>query len=84
MIPIPASGVLRAVEGLEKARSVPRISALTLTIGVGENVQALPEGNRYLGFIFAGGDHPGEVETALRTAHAELAFDIECADGRQH
>jgi hypothetical protein len=29
-------------------------------------VVPLPEGDRYLGFLFARGDSPGAVETALR------------------
>jgi len=36
----------------------------------------LPEGSRYLGFIFARGDSPAQVEAALREAHRRLAFDI--------
>ena len=35
------------------------------------------EGNRYLGFIFAGGETPAEAEGALRRAHAQLKFHIE-------
>ena len=38
---------------------------------------ALPEGNKYLGFIFANGDTPEVVEAALRVAHNELEFTIE-------
>ena len=36
----------------------------------------LPEGNRYLGFVFARGATPDEVERTLREAHRRLAFDI--------
>jgi hypothetical protein len=36
-----------------------------------------PEGGRYLGFLFAHGDTPEVVESALRTAHAQLGIDIE-------
>jgi hypothetical protein len=36
----------------------------------------LPEGDSYLGFIFARGETPDEVEAALRTAHACLRFEI--------
>ena len=39
----------------------------------------LPEGASYLGFIFARGESPAEVEQALRRSHAELRFHIATA-----
>ena len=36
----------------------------------------LPEGSRYLGFVFARGEGPAEVEAALREAHRRLTFTI--------
>jgi hypothetical protein len=38
-------------------------------------VRALPEGASYLGFVFAHGDTPDQVEAALRASHAELRFE---------
>ncbi len=77
MIPIPRSGVLREVGGRDEAASVPGIDGLEITIPIGQKVAALPEGDRYLGFIFASGKNPGEVETALRAAHGKLRVDID-------
>jgi hypothetical protein len=37
----------------------------------------LPEGDRYLGFLFARGEKPEEVEQALRRAHAHLEIVID-------
>ena len=37
----------------------------------------LPEGNQYLGFIFARSETPAEVENSLREAHARMDFDIQ-------
>jgi hypothetical protein len=37
----------------------------------------LPEGESYLGFIFARGDTPDQVEAALREAHTKLNFKID-------
>jgi hypothetical protein len=37
----------------------------------------LPEGESYLGFIFARAETPAAVEAALRAAHRALRFDIE-------
>ena len=76
MIPIPGAGVLDGVDGIEEARAVPGIEGVTITIPVGQDVVPLPEGFRYLGFIFAKGAAPEAVESALREAHARLDFAI--------
>lgn len=82
MIPIPRAGVLRAVNGTDDARAVDGIVGLEITIPRGRDVQPLPEGDRYLGFIFAVGESPDGVESALRTAHAALDIVIGQPDGR--
>ena len=76
MLPIPRSGTLVAVRGQEAARSVPGVVGLELTIPRGRPVQTLPEGDRYLGFVFARGADPAVVEAALRAAHAHLDVEI--------
>lgn len=76
MLPIPGSGRLEGVSGRDEATSVPGITGLEITIPIGGQVVPLPEGDRYLGFLFARGDTPSEVEEALRTAHRALHFDI--------
>ncbi|MBL6933124.1 MAG: ATP-grasp domain-containing protein [Rhodospirillales bacterium] len=77
MIPIPAAGVLRRVDGMEAARALPGIDDVTISIPLGDVLIPAPEGNRYLGFIFACGDTPQEVETALRLAHGKLQLTID-------
>ncbi|MGH9183959.1 MAG: ATP-grasp domain-containing protein [Acidimicrobiales bacterium] len=72
MIPIPATGVLEDVRGVDAARAVPGVVGAEITITRGRLVRALPEGDRYLGFLFARGETPEEVEGALRDAHARL------------
>jgi hypothetical protein len=37
----------------------------------------LPEGDRYLGFMFARAETPAEAEAALREAHRRLEIVIE-------
>ena len=77
MLPIPAAGRLVAVRGQDEARAVPHITALELSIPIGGQVRPLPEGDRYLGFVFARASSPIEVEEALRAAHAHLDVVIE-------
>lgn len=66
MLPIPAAGVLEHVGGQEAAKAVPGIVGLEISITPGRVVRPLPEGDRYLGFLFARGDSPAAVEAALR------------------
>jgi biotin carboxylase len=76
MIPIPQAGILREVRGQDEARRVPGIDEIRITIPVGQEVVPLPEGTRYLGFIFARDETPDRVEVALRGAHRRLTFHI--------
>jgi biotin carboxylase len=76
MLPIPHGGILRAVHGQEEAKRVPDIEDLSLTIPLGQEVVPLPEGARYLGFLFARAATPEQVEAALREAHKRLEFVI--------
>ncbi|HKD89715.1 MAG TPA: ATP-grasp domain-containing protein [Streptosporangiaceae bacterium] len=77
MLPVPRAGVLRAVEGRDDAEAVPGITGVTITIPPGRMVRPLPDGDQYLGFIFAEAATPGEVETALTTASQRLRAIIE-------
>ncbi|MGE5244108.1 MAG: ATP-grasp domain-containing protein [Betaproteobacteria bacterium] len=77
MIPIPRRGVLRGVEGDAEARAVPGIEDVRITAKPDQVLVPLPEGASYLGFIFGRGPSPGEVEHALRRAHARLRFAID-------
>ncbi len=77
MIPIPRAGRLQQVCGLQRARKVPGVEDVTITIPLGQKVIPLPEGNKYLGFIFARKESPETVEATLRKAHSCLSFDIE-------
>lgn len=76
MIPIPGPGVLRAVHGVAEARAVPGIESVEITAPLHYPLVPLPEGDAYLGFIFARGERPEQVEAALRASHALLAFEL--------
>jgi biotin carboxylase len=77
MIPIPRTGILRAVNGIEQARQTPHIEDIVMTAHIGQKIKAPPEGAAYLGFIFSRALDPGESEKALRQAHTLLEFVIE-------
>lgn len=76
MLPIDRAGVLRAVEGRAEAAAVPGITGLTITIPIGQPVRPLPEGERYLGFVFAEGEDHQQVDHALATARERLRVVI--------
>jgi len=76
MLPIPKAGVLKEVRGQVEARAVPGVTGLEISIARGKAVRTLPEADRYLGFLFARGETPEQVEQALRTAHAALEIVI--------
>ena len=77
MIPVPGEGILQAVHGVDKARAVPLITEVLITVTAGRRLVPLPEGGEYPGFIFARGEAPGAVEAALRRAHAALTFELD-------
>ena len=77
MIPVPGDGVLTAVHGLDEARAVPFVTDITITVARGKRLVPLPEGGEYPGFIFARGETPQAVETALREAHTALEFELD-------
>ena len=76
MIPIPSEGRFRGVEGVDLARGVRGIEDVVITAKRDQPIQPPPEGGTYLGFIFARGEEPGTVVSALREAHAQLRFEI--------
>ncbi|MGB2625291.1 MAG: ATP-grasp domain-containing protein [Candidatus Acidiferrum sp.] len=76
MIPVPRSGTYERLDGLEAAREIPLITGIQITARVHDYIVAWPEGSSYLGFIFASGANPVEVEAAIRAAHAKLHFSL--------
>ncbi len=76
MLPIPGSGVLVEVRGLDDARAVPGVTDVEITVPRGRHVVPLPEGDRYLGFLFARADTPDAVEHALRAGYAALGVEL--------
>lgn len=76
MIPIPAAGMLKRIEGLLDAQRVPGIEDIDIQVREGYELVPLPEGGSYLGFMFARAPTPQQAEQALREAHARLNIVI--------
>jgi hypothetical protein len=79
MIPILRDGIFVEAGGVAQARAVSGIEDVIITAKPGQRMVPLPEGASYLGFIFARGPTPQEVEAGLRAAHARLKFEIAAA-----
>ena len=76
MIPIPRPGTLRAVHGSAEVRSIPEVTSIELTAPIGARLAPPPDGDRYLGFVFARADDPATVEEALRAAMAIIEAEV--------
>jgi hypothetical protein len=76
MIPIPREGIFQSVSGIDRALGVAGVEDVVITAKEGQKLIPLPEGNSYLGFIFARAATADAVECSLRTAHDALEFEI--------
>ena len=77
MIPTPETGALIRLSGDEEVRSIAGVTGIDITIPPGGEVVAPPEGDRYLGFVYARAQHPDQVEETLRKAMAVLEVQVE-------
>jgi biotin carboxylase len=76
MLPIERGGTLVEVRGREDALEVEGIVGLEITVPLGRTLTPLPDGDRYLGFLFARAESPAEVEAALREAASRIVMVI--------
>jgi biotin carboxylase len=77
MIPIPRRGIYRGVKGIDAAKAVSGVADVRITAKPDTVLVPLPDARSYLGFIFARGTEPADVDRALREAHARLEFQVE-------
>lgn len=82
MLPIRSAGVLEEVLGQERALAIEGVVGLEISIAPGKDVVPVPEGSRYLGFLFARAATALEVETSLRRAEACLTVRLRPPSGR--
>lgn len=76
MVPIPRSGVLRSVSGVDTVRGMPHVTSVEITTPVGSHVAPPPDGDRYLGFVFARAADPATVEETLRMAMDTIEVEV--------
>jgi biotin carboxylase len=76
MSPIATRGVFKGVAGEDRARQVRHIDDIRITAKTDQLLEPLPEGDSYLGFIFARAETSEQVVVALREAHRQLMFHI--------
>lgn len=76
MLPIRTGGVLDHVSGQDRALAVAGVVGMEISIAPGRPVVPLPEGDRYLGFVFAHAAAPFDVASALRQAEACLEVHL--------
>jgi hypothetical protein len=76
MLAVPRPGVLEEVKGTDRAAAVSGITGVEVTMGPGAELVPLPEGDRYVGFVFAEAPASDDVEQALAAAVAELEVRV--------
>ena len=77
MIPIPRRGIFRGVSNEDWAREVPHVEDVRITAKKDQLLEPLPEGDSYLGFIFARAQAADAAVAALREAHKRLDVQID-------
>ena len=77
MLTAERSGRLVSIEGREAVLRIPGIEAVDLTATPGSVVAPAPDGDRYLGFVFARAGSPDGVRAALEAARDRLVITVE-------
>ena len=72
MMPTEQRGLLMQIRGAEEALALSGITEMEITIKPGEMLEPLPEGARYLGFIFAEGNDQNTVLNVLKKAWSKI------------
>ena len=72
MLPIEKAGILRRVEGIKAATEIKYITKVDILIQPGNELVPLPEGNQYLGYIFAEAPAAKDALHAIRQAWNQL------------
>ncbi len=79
MISAPKKGIIKGIDGLDEARQVESVTGIDITAFPGSEVAPVPDGNRYIGFIFARSNNRRELIDALHRAASMVHPVIEPA-----
>lgn len=77
MVPIPRTGTLRSVSGVEEVTELREVTSVEITAPIGSRVAPPPDGDRYLGFVFARAADPDTVEDTLRAAMETIVVEVD-------
>jgi biotin carboxylase len=77
MLTPPRAGRLVSIEGRDAVLRIPGVEAVDLTGTPGSWVAPAPDGDRYLGFVFARAGSPAAVRAALAAARDRLVVTVE-------
>lgn len=77
MLSAPKKGVVKAVEGVDGAKQVESITGIDITAFPGSAVAPVPDGSRYIGFIFARNSSRAKLIDALSKAASMIHPVIE-------
>lgn len=79
MIPVPAHGRVRNIDGVAQAEALPGVTSVQITARPGQILEPLPEGGSYPGFVFARGAHPDDVIGVLQSAGRLIDIELDRA-----
>ena len=77
MIPTPRSGTLKEVDGIDEITDIRGVTGADITIPSGGRIVPPPEGDRYLGFVYARGETADQVEKSLTDAKNRIEVLLE-------
>lgn len=77
MIPIPKQGRFVEIRQTDEVRQLPYVTGMDITIRPGRVLEPPPEGDRYLGFVYARATRAEDVENSLRQAQSLLEVVVE-------
>jgi biotin carboxylase len=76
MIPVLQEGEFVEIKGIESARAVIGVEGVERTVHPGDRLIPLPEGNRYVGFVYARAQTSAEATAAVTGALSKMTLVV--------
>jgi len=77
MIQAPKAGLFKGVDGIEAATAISGVTEILISAHPEQRLTPLPAGSLYIGFIFAKGETPKQVQNTIDMAFKHLVINIE-------